>query len=442
MHRRVEGPGQLMRAPNAASAAFALAISASSIFVLIYGSLGWTGYGVFTASYLGLTVMAIAVFGSRDNFRFCALDIPMLILTACATISIFRNPLQSSFQELSLLVLTASGYLAGRSLVKQDLSVLKQACFWVSLTILTMGTMLTVPYLVLGWGVLGRPFVLGFDNATTTFSISLGIVVILLLSSEGTRPTWVQNLLVALIAFSTAVFAASMVRFTLLAIMACAALCALLSKRQRRLALSVLAILIASTAFGLIARSANANLYLRYAAEEIGGEASSGNILAPSHAARRNPQASTPSCENLNTRNSVAIRKQLISDAVNLIPRSGLFGFGFMSFGQLGCFEGVSPHNDFVQALIEFGWLGGAAFLALITLIPGLLAKPAGSDHDLLFVFLLSAFMVMLSMVYGQIGRDLPLFLVLGLAVSLLSNSYTLPTARQYLPIINRTNAG
>src|SRR5260370_24193734 len=143
--------------------------------------------------------------------------------------------------------------------------------------------------------------------------------------------------------------------------MACAALCALLSKRQRRLALSVLAILIASTAFGLIARSANANLYLRYAVEEIGGEASSGNILAPSHAARRNPQASTPSCENLNTRNSVAIRKQLISDAVNLSARAGLFGFGFMSFGQLGCFEGVSPHNDFVQALLEFGWFGRAS---------------------------------------------------------------------------------
>ncbi|KRQ98362.1 O-antigen ligase family protein [Bradyrhizobium valentinum] len=431
----------MMRVPKAASFAFALAISASSIFALIYGSLGLSGYGAFTASYLSLTVIVIAVFGSLGDFRFSSLDIPVLTLIACAGISVSRNPQQIDFREVALLGLTISAYFAGRSLVKEDVPVLRAVSFWISLAILSVGTALTVPYLVLH-GELGRPFVLGFDNATTAFSVSLGILVILLLSSEYRSPTWVRNALVALIAFSMAIFAASMVRFSLLAIMVCTALSALLLKQQRRFALSLLAILVASTAFGLLARFDNANLYVRYAIEGARGEVGSGGlssatILPPSYAAQRNPEATTADCESVNTRNSIAIRKQLISDAVNLIPRAGLFGFGFMSFGRLGCFEGASPHNDLLQAFVEFGWMGGVAFLTLIALIPLLLLKPARLDGDLRFVFLLSAFMIMLSMVYGQIGRDLPLFLVLGLAVSVLSSNDGSAASRVRFHILN-----
>ena len=411
--------------PKAASLAFAFAISGSSVFVLIYGSLGLNGYGAFTAAYLSLTLILMMVFGSFGDFRLSALDVPLLVLIACAGVSFAKNPVHADLRELILMALTASAYFAGRSLSKEDLSVLRTTSFLVMAVIVCVGTIVTFPYLVSESlrGALGRPFVLGFDSATTAFSLSLGIFVVALLSSENRSP-WIRNASIAVIAISTAVFAASMVRFSLLAIMACTAL-SLLSKRRRRFALSVLGILVVSTVLGLIVRSNNANLYLRYTLEETRGDDkfSSAGILPPSHAASRNPKATTPSCENVNTRNSIAIRKQLMTDALDLIPRAGLFGFGFMSFGKLGCFEGMSPHNDVAQVLVEFGWIGGITFCLLIILIPLFLVKPARSDDDMLFLFLLSALMIMLSMVYGQLGRDLPLFLVLGLAVSALSRN-------------------
>jgi hypothetical protein len=216
----------------------------------------------------------------------------------------------------------------------------------------------------------------------------------------------------------------------------------LLSKRRRRFALVVLGTLVASTTLGLVARSTNSDLYFRYALEETrGGDSfSSAGILPPSHAASRNPGATTPSCEKVNTRNSVAIRKQLMIDAFDLIPRAGPFGSGFMSFGELGCFEGMSPHNDLAQTIIEFGWIGGIAFSLLIILIPLSLVKPARSDDDMLLPFLLNAFMIMLSMIYGQIGRDLPLFLVLGLAVSVLSANHAPLAAYEFLKVPNHSD--
>ncbi|MBR1031234.1 O-antigen ligase [Bradyrhizobium liaoningense] len=444
--RYAEGAGQLIRIPKAASLAFALALSGPAVFVLIYGSLGLNGFGAFTASYLGLTVVVMMVFGSFGDFRFSALDVPFLVLIVCAGISFAKNPVHAELRDLVLLMLTASAYLAGRSLGKDDLSVLRTASFWISAAIVCTGGILTIPYLVSEslHGALGRPFVLGFDSATTAFSSSLGICVIVLLSSGNNRPTWVRNASLAMIAISTAVFAASMVRFSLLAIMACAALCAVVSKRRRRLALGLFCILVASTVLGLIARSTNADLYLRYTLEETRADRSfsSAGILPPSHSASRNPGATTPKCEKVNTRNSVAIRKQLMSDALDLIPRAGLFGSGFMSFGELGCFEGMSPHNDLAQTIIEFGWIGGIAFCLLIILMPLSLAKAARTDDDMLFPFLLNAFMIMLSMIYGQIGRDLPLFLAFGLAVSVLSRNHASATAREYLKMPSRSDHG
>ena len=353
----------------------------------------------------------------------------MLAFIVSAAISFALNPLVASVRELILLAITVSAYFAGRLLTRDHIPILRQACLWLSGFIVVIGTAVTVPFLVSDWitGELGRPFIFGFDNAATAFSISLGFLVIALLTSESSWASARWLLIVALISISTAVLAASMVRFSLLAILASLALCFVLSVHERKFALRLFVVLVASIGMGWVARSANAKLYTAYTLEELsGGSLPSGleswkGLWPPSYEAERNPQASSPSCQSINTRNSVAIRKQLFSDALYLMPRAGLAGFGLMAFEQLACFKGVSPHNDLLQAIVEFGWLAGAAFFAMITLTPILLFKPARSDRDLRFLFLLCAFMIMLGMVYGQISRDLSLFIALGLTVSTLS---------------------
>jgi O-antigen ligase len=419
----------LINIPQAAAWSFALAISASPIFVLVYGPLGLHGSGIVTASFLCLTVAGVAVFGSGRNFRLSALDIPLLAFIVSAAISFALNPLVANVRELILFAITVSAYFAGRLLTRDHTPILRQACFWLSGFVVVIGTAVTVPFLVSDWitGELGRPFVFGFDNAATAFSISLGFLVIAFLTSE---PNWGAArwllIIIALISISTAVLAASMVRFSLLAILASSALCFVLSARERKFALMLFVVLVASIGTGWVARSANAKLYTAYTLEELSDGSLSAGLeswkgLKPSYEAERNPQANSPSCQSVNTRNSVAIRKQLFSDTLYLLPRAGLVGFGLMSFGQLACFKGVSPHNDLLQATVEFGWLAGAAFLAMITLTPILLFKPARSDRNMRFLFLLCAFMIMLGMIYGQISRDLSLFMALGLAVSALS---------------------
>jgi hypothetical protein len=418
----------LINIPWAAAWSFALAISASPIFVLIYGPLGLHGSGILTASFLCLTVAGVAVFGSVRNFRLSALDIPFLAFIVSAALSFALNQLVANVRELSLFGITVFAYFAARMLTRDHIPILRQACFWLSGFIVFIGTAVTVPFLISDWmtGELGRPFVFGFDNAATAFSISLGFLIIAILTSQPNARASRSLLIFALISISTAVLAASMVRFSLLAILASLALCFVLSVHERKFALRLLVVLVVSIGIGWVACSANAKLYAAYTLEELsGGSLSTGleswKALKPSYEAERNPRADSPSCQSVNTRNSVAIRKQLFSDALYLTPRAGPAGFGLMSFGQLACFKDLSPHNDLLQAIVEFGWLGGAAFFAMTTLALMLLFRPARSDSDMRFLFLLCALMVMLGMIYGQITRESSLFVALGLAVSALS---------------------
>jgi hypothetical protein len=147
-------------------------------------------------------------------------------------------------------------------------------------------------------------------------------------------------------------------------------------------------------------------------------------LIEPSYEAERNPQAVTPKCESVNTRNSVAIRMQLYSDAAYLVPQAGLAGFGLMAFGRLGCFKDMSPHNNVLQAIIEFGWAGGAAFLALMLLPPLLLLKPARANADVRFLFLICVYLIMLGMIYGVMSREILLLMALGSAVNVWSTSH------------------
>jgi hypothetical protein len=429
----------LIDIPRAAAWSFALTISASSIFVLIYGPVGLHGNGVFTASFLCLIVAGVAFFSPVRNLRLSALDIPLLVFLVCAAISFAMNPLAASVKELILFAITMSAYFAGRLLTKDHIPILKQACFWLSGFIVFLGTAVTLPFLVLNWmaGQLGRPFVFGFDNAATAFSVSLGFLVIAISTSEPNRR--LSRLLlttIAPISISAVALAASMVRFSLLAIIASSGLCFLISGRERKFSLILFVVLAASVATGWFARPDNAKMYAAYTFENFVGDNFVGDLVPstlkswyssaarpPSYEAERNPQPSTD-CLRVNTNDSIAIRKQLLFDGLDLMPRAGLVGFGLKSFGKLGCFKDMSPHNDLFQAIIEFGWLGGAAFATMISLAPVLLFSRALWDRDMRFLFLLCAFMIMLSMSYGDLVRELSLFMTMGVAVSTLAEKH------------------
>src|SRR3984957_20186383 len=78
-----------------------------------------------------------------------------------------------------------------------------------------------------------RPLVFGFDNAATSFSMSLGLLVLAFVTSEPVLSSRNGLLTTALISIATMVFSASMVRFVLIAIPAVLAICFVLSARDR-----------------------------------------------------------------------------------------------------------------------------------------------------------------------------------------------------------------
>ncbi|MBW5435804.1 hypothetical protein FXB41_13725 [Bradyrhizobium canariense] len=52
--------------------------------------------------------------------------------------------------------------------------------------------------------------------------------------------------------------------------------------------------------------------------------------------------------------------------ALRILPRAGLFGIGLDRFAERSCIRVFAPHNAFMQAAVEFGWIAGAALLVLL----------------------------------------------------------------------------
>ena len=411
---------------------FALAASASPILILLFGLSGVHGNSFVTASYLCLTIGGVAFFGSARNFRVGTLDILLIAFIITIGISFAINPLVSNPREIALLGITLAGYPVARCLELTDVTRLKRSLFWISGIIVGLGVVVTVPVLFSAWfaGDVDRPFVFGFDNAATAFSLSLGFLVIAFVTSEPDLRSPKGLLVTALISIATAVVAASMVRFTLLAVLGILALSFFLSVRERRLSSTLSIVVVLSIGAGLLARPSSTAVFMNYAIQGLGaGEG--GGAVYPSEPL---PTAERPAsldaykvprydyCASANTRNSLAIRKVLLLDSIFLAPRAGLTGLGLDSFGVLGCFGGYSPHNDLLQATVEFGWLGGTTLFGMIVLsLISLSGQPARSDSNIRFLFLFCAFTIMLGMIYGRISRDLSMFLGFGLAGSVVS---------------------
>jgi O-antigen ligase len=392
--------GIMIDRPRIAAWCLVLAVSSSATLILLFGMFGSHGNSLVTGCYFLLSIAGAALFGTTKGLRLGIADVLLVGLTICIAISFARNPVVANTRDIVLLVLTLAAFAAARLLRAEAIPFIRQASFRYSVVVVAVGTMLDVPALLDINDKVGRPLVFGFENAATAFSISLALLVLGFITSGPVLRSLKGLLTTALISVSTIVFAASMVRFTLLAILVVLAICFVLSARDRWVCATLAVVIVVSMAIGLWTRPINAAIYTKFAIDEA--------------------NVSSPDCRSVNMDNSLEIRKVLLRDAFHLLPRAGLTGLGLNSFGTLGSFTGYAPHNDLLQAILEFGWLGGACFLGLIAL-PLLLVVRASADADSRFVFLFNAFFIMLSMIYGRFSGDISLFSALGLATSLIS---------------------
>ena len=122
-----------------------------------------------------------------------------------------------------------------------------------------------------------------------------------------------------------------------------------------------------------------------------------------------------PSCDlQINIKNSVAIRKALALDAIYLAPASGLFGTGLDSFMKFSCVKLTEVHNSLLQAVVEFGWLGGVLLLGLAGFSMASIVPLAKQGRVPLFLFSSLAFLILISMAHGRLSREFALFAFLG----------------------------
>jgi hypothetical protein len=389
---------------------FAILVSPDSVLVLCFGLTGSTGNSLVTGALLIAATVAVGVLCFRRDVVLLPVDYLFFALTICVVSSFVFNGWTSTTREYQLLVLSLAAYPVCRFVSRADMfSGLSSFVFTTDLIVL-LGTIATSVALWQQWDDQhGKPFVFGFDAAATYFLGSLSFLVIALVTAG--RLTMRRTALVsALIFLPTAVFAASLVRFTFIALAGSLGLATILSDaKQRKHVVAVALVILVAIAAGLLARYDHARLYADYAMEQPSGFVGS---------------EKPPSCYlKINLRNSIAIRKVLVQDALFLIPRAGWIGTGLDSFMKFSCIRMTEIHNSILQAAVEFGWLGGSLLLVIVVVAASSIFPLARHDETARFVLCSLAFVVLLSLAHGRVSRDALLFALLGCAVSLKETS-------------------
>jgi hypothetical protein len=295
--------------------------------------------------------------------------------------------------------------------------------------------------------------------------VALGFVI-LALATRPLRLKW-SAMISALLFVPVLIFAAALVRFAFVAILISLLLAALLSAGRQRIYISIVAATIVAGVFaGTLVRFDKIPILITYmieqnqaapivkmnqqalsrAAEEIRTAPQAlGTATVPTATAvptaiptaiptatavptavptaTAAPTAATitpPSCSlDVNMYNSIAERKALWQDAAYLIPYAGVFGFGLDGFMKYSCVRGFPVHNSIMEAFVEFGWLGGAAFLALILLSLWRLFPLARHDNDFKFFLCTLVYTISISAAHGRPSRDYVLFALLGMTAGI-----------------------
>jgi hypothetical protein len=394
---------------------FALFVSSNAILVISHGFFQAGPY--FTALVLVALTALLAISAPWKAFNGSTVDLcyVALVFSICTTFLI--NGKTTDLREVILLILTLAAYPALRVAPVCD----KRVFLWITGAIVAVGTTATVFALIQQWdNHHGKPFVFGvFDAAPIQFLTSLGFALLAAVCSRLDRRRTI--LISAIIFVPTAIYGASQVRFTFVAIEGALLLAVLMVEPgQRRYLLSILAVFALACVAGMLARPSATQRYLR---QEF-------KIISPASAAPAAiPQpigapGGADACSSVDLYDSISIRKRLFSEALSWIPSAGIFGIGLDAFQHRSCLQSIEVHNSFLQAALEFGWLGVASFFMLVVSVLLVLLPLARRDDEARFVISSLAFMVIESAAHGRISRDQLLFVFLGYGVGLHQRLY------------------
>jgi hypothetical protein len=384
----------------------ALVVSTGSILVLLNGAVGTNGNEIVTGLFIAGSIGSVFLFSRWRDFVVQPCDILFAALVFSVAISFALNGLANT-KETMLLALTLSAYPACRLFPSG--SGIKPSFVWVTGAIVAVGTIATAFALYHQWNDQSgsKILVFGFAAAPTNFLTSLGFLIIALTIPKLTARR--TTIISALIFFPIAIFSASQVRFTFIGIVGSLIVGALITPAtQRRHIIVIAVVIVIAILSGLVARADTTAKFTNFIFE---------GSNEPTDKTR------PPSCSMfVNHNNSIAIRKALVRDALFLIPRSGPFGTGLNSFMTLSCIGPYEVHNSFLQAFVEFGWIGGSALVLLVALAGWRLMSMQGSA-EASFALCCLAYVCILDLAYGHLSRDVSLFLFLGYASGLQGKS-------------------
>ncbi|MFB9262220.1 hypothetical protein ACFFWD_03400 [Bradyrhizobium erythrophlei] len=374
-------------------------VSASSLAVLAHGLFG--AGSVVTGLLLACPVTLLVALGEWRVVSFNLCDGLFVAFVASVGVSLLVNGHGSDLKELALLVITLGGYLAGRLCGAREI---RRGLMMIGSAVMATGALATLIALVEQWSAPhGKPLVFGqFDAAPAQFAMLMGLCLLAWLTSLSRASGVIVLGLLAMV--PAAIFAASMVRFSFVALALAMLVAAVLGPRvqSRKVIAAVAALALFAIVGALALRSQTTRIFVDHAFNAAAG-------------------AWSIACDAVDRDNSIAIRGQIYRDALRLLPAAGPFGIGLDGFEARGCIKGIGVHNAFLQVALEFGWLAGFALLALVISAWRAVRELAPIAPEYRFVAAALVYVAMVSLMHGRISRELVLFLLLGYASRLWS---------------------
>jgi O-antigen ligase/polysaccharide polymerase Wzy-like membrane protein len=420
--------------------AFAAYFATNSMVTLAHGLTG-VGASFTAACIIGSTIL-LGICGWRRGSTLTGADLAFVCFILSSALSFIVSGF-AEFRDVGLFAVSAAAFLAAREL--PDIGPSRAFVVVLGL-VLIVGAIATAEALIAQWGdPHGKPLVFGqFDHAPAQFAFLLGLIAIVTACS-----TLPLIPMLALIAGPAAIFAASQVRLMFVAILLSLFVIGLIAPRVSWRAGVVAAVLVAALSAGWISRATVTTQFMQYAADALrsrggrsgpqwsGAEAAVDRLSVRAGQIRR--PGVTQGCPQIDTFNSIAIRKHLYAEALALLPSAGLFGIGLDRFRANSCLVVDSPHNSVLQAAVELGWPAGIALVALIVIIMATLLTRARTDGDTRIALGLVIFVVVGAMGSGRISRDSALFAALGYGAAAASRA--LATSRANAKLIGAAGA-